>query len=78
MHCVPQKDECYKGMHRKTDYLNKYLGRLVYSCGLQKVKIDKGHTVLVHTELGVHALCSMMQNLFRCPEQVRVIADGLF
>lgn len=78
LHCVPQKDGWYNGMHRIIDYLNRYLGTLVYSCGLQKVKFDKGHTVLVHTVLGVDTVCSVMQNLFRCPEQVRVIADGLF
>lgn len=63
---------------QNNDYLKKQLGRLVYSCGLQKVKFDRGHTVLVHTEPGLDTVCYMMQNLFRCPEQVRVITDGLF
>lgn len=50
----------------------------MYSCGLQEVKFDKGHTEIVHTGIGVGYVCSMMHNLFRCPEQVRAIADGLF
>jgi len=45
---------------------------------LQKVKYYKDHTVLLHTELEVDTIFSMMQYLFRRPEQVRGIADGLF
>lgn len=52
------------------EYLKEYLGSLTYSSDLQKVKSDKGHKVLIHTVFAVDTVCSVMQNLFVCPEQV--------
>lgn len=42
----------------------------MYSCDLQTGKSDKGHKVLIHTVLAADNVCSVMQNLFVCPEQV--------
>lgn len=61
---------CYKWDAWNKGYLEEYRGSLMYSCDLQKFKSDKGHKVLIHTVLAVDTVCSMMQNLFACPEQV--------